>query len=527
MKTVLLLIFLFLFSNIKAQDTLLIFFKDKPNESIVNLSQRAIARRQKNKVTFDSRDKNVSKTYIDVLSQDGTVLNVSRWLNGVSFSTNLSEETLIEKYDFIRETKRSRSILPTKPKNEVLIEESKLFNYGIADSQVRQINANCMHDMGYTGTGVYVAIIDAGFRGMDTISYFDSAYIEGRILDTYDFLGGPNVYGYSGHGTSVSSCIFGKKAVSETYMGTAVDIDIALYVSEDVASETLVEEFNLVAALERCDSVGADIATISLGYFNFDDPLENHVYQDLDGVTTMAAIGVNAAVSKGIVVIVSAGNSGPGNIATPCDADSSLCIGGVNKDGVYVLFSSVGPSSDGQVKPDVVARARKTWVVTDAGDIVMANGTSFSAPLMAGATACLIQANPMRTVEEIIEAIRESGHQFSEPDEFMGYGIPDLCIAHDSLQAKNIEITDPEQEGIVVFPNPAKSTIGISGLAAFGDSCIIELMDATGKQVVTMKIINAANNLSLSVQEVSSGYYTLMISSNTHKRHIEKVLILD
>jgi subtilisin family serine protease len=223
--------------------------------------------------------------------------------------------------------------------------------------------------------------------------------------------------------------------------------------SEDVATETEIEEFNLVAALERCDSIGVDVVNISLGYFEYDDSTTSHVYADLDGLTTIAAIGVNVAATKGIFVASSAGNSGPSNISTPCDAIGTFCVGAVDEFDDLAFFSSVGPSADGRIKPDVAARGQGAWLIGQSGVLGQGSGTSFSSPILAGATACLIQANPNRTVQEVMDAMRQSASQFSAPDEFKGYGIPDFCVAHEIL-SDDTGLADFNETKLIVYPVP-------------------------------------------------------------------------
>ena len=330
-------------------------------------------------------------------------------------------------------------------------------------TQIEQLNLDCLHDLGYTGNSIYLAVIDAGFNNMDNINYFDSVYLESRVLDNYNFVNNtPFVYAFSGHGTAVSSCIVAEKAGMDNYAGAAIDVSLALYVAEDVTSETEIEEFNVVLALERCDSAGVDLANISLGYFNFDDSTTSHVYADLDGQTTIAAMGVNTAFSKGIVVLTSAGNSGPSNISTPCDASDGLCVGAIDEFGDYASFSSVGPNAAGQVKPDVAAMGKDSWVIMASGDLSVGSGTSFSSPIMAGATACLIQANPTKTAGQIMEAIRESAHQFSAPDGLLGYGIPDFCVANDILNNSAV-INESAFGKLQVYPVPASEFIIVGG----------------------------------------------------------------
>lgn len=501
-------------SNVYAQEKMIVFLKDKEQKSTIAFSKRSEIRRAKNNVVIDSKDFPVSKNYIKALSADGQILNESRWLNAVTIETNFSAEALQIKYEFIDYIWTIKKGKYAQPRKDIIdLGAQKVFDYGNADTQVRQINANCLHDLGYTGTGVYLAVIDAGFRGMDTISYFDSIYLENRVIDKYDFINNTtDVYNFSSHGTAVSSCIFAEKLGPEAHIGTAVDVDIALYISEDVASETLIEEFNLVAALERCDVQGVDVANISLGYLDFDDPLEDHVYADLDGVTTIAAMAVNTAASKGIVVVTSAGNSGPSTISTPCDADSCLCVGAIDGQGNYAFFSSIGPSADGQVKPDVVAMGKDTWVVIDNGQLISGNGTSFSSPVTAGAVACLVQANPTATVEEIIQSIRESASQFTTPDVFTGYGIPDFCIANDSL----IDYTgiDPlVQDELVAFPNPTSGKIIIKG-AKNVNANEVQIINVLGSSILA-KVNIVSNQLHIDISSNPNGIYFCKINGNT------------
>jgi len=518
MKIALILISLLAFQNLKAQDTLIIFFKDKGNTELIQLSERAIERRKKNKVQIDSRDKKVNQTYIELMKSEGTVMNVSRWLNGLTLITNQTTDELITKYDFIKDITINKSVRPVKGLDKLKVsDEEKATNYGAAQDQILQIDLDCLHDQGYNGNGVFVAVIDAGFKGMDTVGYFDSAYIENRVIDTYDIIGGtPDVYQYSNHGTMVSSCIVAEKlGVVDGFSATAVEVDIALYVSENAGSETIIEEFDLVVALERSDSVGVDVANISLGYTNFDNPADDHPFSDMDGETTIAAIGTNVASSKGILVVTSAGNSGPSPISTPCDADSCLCIGAIDFNGWYVDFSSLGPSADGQVKPDVMARGKDAAVVHPNGNQVYANGTSFSSPIMAGAMACLIQANPTKTVEELKLAIRQSGNVYTNPNSFTGYGVPSMCVAHDSLNSV-AKLQEFDMNEVSIYPNPSSGFISVEINDGSQEQITFELFNVLG-EVIEIKEQHFVNGqFVLDLRSVSSGLYILKISNGKH-----------
>lgn len=508
----LLLLFLLLASQSFSQSDYLVFLKDKQGSTRVELTQRSLDRRQKNQSQFDDNDISIAPNYLSQLEMVGHVKGESRWLNAVHLKSHLSKEELQAQFDFIHEVKAVNSSTQTKIVKDLNLSSTKSIDYNVADTQIRQIGIDCLHDQGFMGEGVYVAVIDAGFRGMDTISYFDSTFMNGRLLDVKDFVNNSNVFDYSAHGTAVSSCIFAsmQNQGAANYSGGAPLVDVALYVSEDVSSESLIEEFNLVQALERCDMQGVDIANISLGYTVFDNPNDDHPYSDMDGNTTIAAQGVNTAFTKGIVVVSAAGNEGPSTISTPCDSDYGLCAAAVNNQGNHAFFSSLGPNADNQVKPDVAATGWDTWIINDAGQIVTANGTSFASPMTAGAVACLIGAHPSSTAGQIIDAVRMSASQYANPDNQIGFGIADMCAA-DLLLTNTASIQESDKE-IQIFPNPVKDKLFIKGL---NKGSTLVLCDMSGK--ILMKLDVVEQNMNIDLSQFSSGIYYLSIDSLTKK----------
>lgn len=511
MKTFLLSISLGFLASAYAQDTMIVYFVDKGAQpELLEFSEKSIDRRDRNQVFFDSKDFKVHQEYLDQLQEYGRVLHVSRWLNAVSFVTTHNLQS-IQGLSFVNKAHLARggSQPLNKDYNAVITEKS--VDYGIADTQVVIMNLDCMHDMGFTGEGVLIAVIDAGFRGMDTISYFDNLYGENRIVDMYNFVGSGNVYQYSGHGTAVSSCIVGEKTAPNTFGGTAIDATLALFVAEDVASETPIEELNVVVALERADSIGADVANISLGYKTFDDPTDDHPYSDMDGVTTIAAQGVNVAASKGIVVAVSAGNDGPNTISTPCDADSALCVGAVNKSGIYTFFSSVGPAFDGDIKPNVAAVGRKAWAIMEDGQLSMVNGTSFSSPITAGGVACVLSALPNTTVDQMMTAIQSTASQASNPDSLLGYGIPDFCAAYYTLPGASM----PEfsNQTIEMYPVPATDRLFIKGIKTQHSSLNLEIVNTSGK-VIKRFVLDANQEIEINISNLDAGTYIAHLFNN-------------
>ncbi len=513
MKRISLLLFLCSTFFATAQDIKIIFLKENTKQTTLFeeelISERSAARRKRLNIAHSEFDLPVNHDIIAAMTADGEVMNVSRWLNALTFKSPLTSDELLLKYDFIDRIQ----VVKSSGKSAIIkdVGETKSLNYGLATVQIEQINLNCLHDMGFTGENVLLCVIDAGFRKMDSLNYFSNVYLEGRVLDTYNFLdSAQTVYDYSGHGSAVASCIVAENSTPDQYIGAAVDVDLALYVSEDVSSETEIEEFNLVAALERADSIGVDVVNISLGYFAFDDSTTSHVYSDLDGQTTIAAIGVNIAKSMGIFVVNSAGNSGPSNISTPCDAPGTFCVGAVAGLGEYAWFSSVGPSADGRVKPDVMARGGEAWIVNGADSLQAANGTSFASPIISGGVACLIQAHPTKSVDELMDAIRASASLFTNPNDSMGYGIPDFCLANAILNG-NVGVSYLESVELSVHPNPTSGIVTISGLTGINEFVHVSLYDNLGRLVLNETHVATNAELNLNVSALSHGVYQLIV----------------
>ena len=291
-------------------------------------------------------------------------------------------------------------------------------------------HADRLHEAGFKGQGMTIAVIDAGFHNVDKIEAMKNI----NILGTRDFVNPEaDIYAESSHGMSVLSCMAMNQP--NVMIGTAPEASYWLLRSEDEYSENLVEQDYWAAAIEFADSVGVDLVNTSLGYYSFDDPTKNYRYRDLNGHYALMSREAAKAADKGIVVVCSAGNSGSGSwkkITPPGDAENVITVGAVNKYGVLAPFSSVGNTADGRVKPDVVAVGLGSDVMGTDGNLRHANGTSFSSPIMCGMVACLWQACPELTAKEIIELVRRSGDRAVFPDTIYGYGIPDLWKAYQS-----------------------------------------------------------------------------------------------
>jgi serine protease AprX len=408
------------------------------------LSSRAVERRTKYTIAFDSTDLPVTPSYIDSVRSAGTVtiLNISKWFNAVTIqTTDAAALAKINSFSFVQNTSPVAARMAGGNRNkftEDQIQQSALlgetdiasdfFSYGSSYAQVHIHNGEFLHNIGLRGEGMQIGMLDGGFQNYLALRAFDSARANGQILGTWDFVAREaGVNEDHPHGMQCLSTIAAN--IPGQFVGTAPKASFYLFRSEDVSSEYPIEEFNWVCAAERVDSVGGDLISSSLGYNLFDNAAFNHSYADMNGHTTMAAIGADLAAKKGILVVNSAGNEGAnswGKIITPADGDSVMAVGAVNAAGTPAGFTSRGPSSDGRVKPDVASVGVATVVQLQNNTIGANNGTSFSAPNLAGLTACLWQGFREVNNMTIIDALRRSASRASNPNDTIGYGIPDV-----------------------------------------------------------------------------------------------------
>jgi hypothetical protein len=318
-----------------------------------------------------------------------------------------------------------------------------------------------------------------------------------------------NFYSGGTHGTSVLSLMGG--FVDGQLVGTAPDAQYYLYITEDDATENPVEESNWVEAAEEADRVGVDIITTSLGYTTFDNPNYDLTYSDMNGVTAFISKGVDIAFSRGMVCVVSAGNEGNQAwhyISAPADAINALTIGAVKADETYASFSSQGPTFDGRVKPDVMAQGQNPYVSNVTGVITNADsGTSFSGPIVAGMVACLWQALPTKTNQQIKQLIVQSADRYTSPTVQYGYGIPDFNLA----KTNGLSVTDFSENNFKVYPNPATDSISVTLSNGF-DSGKIIFYTILGQKVLEENITTQSSVIS--IKSLISGTYFYKIESN-------------
>ena len=401
------------------------------------LSPRAVARRSKQGIALDSTDLPVCRQYVDALvQQGGKCVLTSKWNNTALIET--PDEETAERFltnKFVRSIRRvwikPDTIFTKQVDRKKLVENkwtSKDNYYGVAAEQIQLHQGEKLHEKGFLGQGIHIAVIDAGFFNVDLIKLFRKV----DILGTRDFVNPKSdIYAEHYHGLKVLSCMAANRP--KVMVGTAPEASYWLLRSEDNDTEQLSEEDYWSAAIEFADSVGVDVVNSSLGYYEFDNKADNYRYRDLDGKKAMISISADMAADKGMLVVCSAGNSGTGawkKITPPADAENVLAVGAVNTAGLNADFSSVGNTADGRVKPDVMAVGFLAAVAGDNGSTAIGHGTSFAAPIFCGLAACLWQACPWLTVTELIDIIRQSGDRSDYPDNIFGYGIPNVWKAY-------------------------------------------------------------------------------------------------
>lgn len=409
------------------------------------LSAKAIERRRKQNLPIDSTDLPVCRKYIDEIRKQGVKIVVTgKWDNFVTVSCN--DTTLIDRIatlPFVLSTEKVW-ISPGAGKPSMATERDSVLNqptihpdsiYGRAITQIQMSNGDKLHEAGFKGQGMTIAVIDAGFHNVDKITAMQNI----RILGTKDFVNQQaDIFAESSHGMSVLSCIGMNRP--DIMTGTAPEASFWLLRSEDEYSEHLVEQDYWSAAVEFADSVGVDVINTSLGYYSFDDKSKNYKYRDLDGRHALMSRQASHIADKGMILVCSAGNSGAGSwkkITPPGDADNVLTVGAIDKRAVLATFSSVGNTADHRVKPDVVAVGVGSDVIRTDGNQGRANGTSFSSPIMCGMVTCLWQACPTLTAKEVIELVRRSGDRAGFPDNIYGYGVPDMWKAYNDYKSDN------------------------------------------------------------------------------------------
>ena len=531
MKKIIGLLIILMSCHAFSQEDAWVYFNAKPNSGdffnnpLSELSQRSLDRRTTQNIALDFHDAPIYQPYIDqIATATGvTVLAKSKWFNALHIQGTedairaLSTLTFVDHLDFANRalnTPGRQVVLKRTKKVNKVFETDVIFNYGASTNQIQMLNGAILHQQNFTGSGKIIAVIDGGFPNVNTASTFARLRDNNQILGGYDYVN-RNADFYTGitHGTLVLSTMGGFK--DGQLVGTAPDASYYLFITEDGNNEWPLELSLWVEAAEEADRLGVDILTTSLGYTEFDNPNYNFTYQDMNGTTAFISRGVDMAFSRGMISVNSAGNSGNDPwfyISAPADATHALTIGAVDSAGVYASFSSQGPSFDGRVKPDVVAQGLQAVLSNTSGTITTASGTSFSGPIIAGMVACLWQALPNKTNEEIVQLIKESASIYTTPNTELGYGIPDFSSALNAALLVNDSFTKGQ---FLVYPNPTKDAVTIAFPNEF-EYANVTFYNALGQLVLEQKI--SSQNSKVDLNGVNSGMYWYKIQSKTYSQ---------
>jgi serine protease AprX len=519
MKKILFLMFLTV-SIGYAQEDAWVYFKDKPDAAyymanpLEMLSQKALDRRARQGIALDDKDVPINPQYIAAVTNVNgvTIKAKSKWLNALHVRGSVAGIRSLAQLEFVSTVDFADNSLdaPGKPAKEKQLQKQVVktarkpqadFNYGTSASQIKMLNGHLLHEQNFTGTGMTIAVLDAGFPGVNTAQPFKRLYNNNLILGGNNFVDrNENIYSGGTHGTMVLSTMGGY--TEGQLIGTAPDASYYLFITEDVNSENPVEESYWVEAAEKADSLGVDVINTSLGYFEYDNSKYNYTYEDVNGATAFITRGANVAFTRGMMCVTSAGNSGAGSnphIGVPADAPNALTVGAVDSSRQYVNFSSIGPTFDMRVKPDVMAQGRADYVSDISGNITTASGTSFSSPVTAGLVACLWQALSNKTNTELLQIIKQSADRYNNPDIQYGYGIPDFWKATQTA----LHVNDFGEETFQLYPNPAKAVITVSLPDAITNA-EVTIYNSLG-QAVLNKAITSANQIS--VEHLPTGIY--------------------
>lgn len=511
-----------------AQEDAWVYFNNKPNAQyyldnpLAMLSQRALDRRTNQNIAINIQDVPIHQSYVDQIEAIPAieVKAKSKWMNAIHVRGSLEVINGLAEIEFVHHIEYANKSLNISGRNQAsaqnnssnsinkVLETQIDFAYGNSGNQAQMLNLHQLHQQNFTGSGKIIAVMDAGFPGVDTANPFQRLRDNNLILGGYNFVGQSNeFYTSNSHGTLVLSTMGGY--VENQLIGTAPDAQYYLFITEDAASENPLEESYWVEAAEMADYLGADIINTSLGYFQYDNPNYNYTYANMDGATSFISRGTNIAFSKGMICVSSAGNSGSGPnpyVAVPADALHGFAVGAVKADETYATFSSIGPTFDQRIKPDVMAQGQGAVVSSVTGTIGVANGTSFSGPIMAGAIASFWQAIPWATNQQVLDFIRQSADRYANPTSQFGYGIPDFQTA---LNLAQLSVNDATLGRFLVYPNPVAENLKVSFPNHF-DSATISIFNNLGQLVLAQ---NIQSGFDIDLESFSSGIYLYTIKS--------------
>ena len=509
-------------------------FSDKNNSPYCTcrpaefLSARALERRARASIEVVENDLPVNPSYLEALKTKGVQIhNTSRWLNAAAIMADSAAAKHLESLPFVQSVsylgphlkyrnppnRPVKKRAPLKSDPGIVGEDIPLWGY--AGQQNQLLGLSVLQLTGHRGTGIWIGVMDGGFTNADTIPMFDSVGLQGRLFPGWDFVErDAGVFEGAQHGTSVLSVMASN--LPRYFVGTAPDATYFLLKTEDTGGEFPIEEANWVAGAEWADSVGIDIINASLGYTSFNDNRLSHTFLDLDGRTAIGSRGASIAASKGMIICNAAGNEGDGEwhyIGVPADAPGLIAVGAVNADGERAEFSSFGPTSDGRIKPELMAPGDQVVVAGNVGiSLGLSSGTSLASPMLAGALASLWSAFPGKTATEILDAVFASADQVENPDNGRGYGLPEMTKAWIALGAMV-----GGNGGMFSFDRLAGELTFTYAFDFFKTGDSVELRNILGQKVegIVSKISpNEISTLKISgLENLANGHYQIVLSN--------------
>jgi subtilisin family serine protease len=486
------------------------------------ISERALARRAKvlppDRI-ISNEDLPVSQQYVDQLERTGiSIINTSRWFNAVTAMVTNEQRQRISSLSFVERVEPVRIFIKKElpPSQIPFLDKSstptiqQLHDYGPSLTQVSQIKVVDVHNLRITGRGVLVGMLDSGFRWR-----IPEATKNMNVIGEYDFIqhdsvtanGSGDASNQDSHGTLTLSTVGGYK--EGQLVSPAFGASFILAKTEYVPTETNIEEDNWVAGIEWEEQNGVDVVSSSLGYSEFDAGQKSYTYADMNGRTATTSKAAVLAARRGVVVCSAMGNEGQSSwhyLTSPADADSILSVGAVSSSGVIASFSSVGPTSDGRTKPEIVAQGVSTYAATTSpASYGNFNGTSLSTPLAAGAAALVLSAHPELTPIQVREALRNTASNAASPNNSIGWGVINTYKA--ILYYGMVLSTDPE---IIVLPDSSTSVgvFVVSNAAVKKDSVLLYYSTNGGATFATPLPMTLAVIVDSST---NSGLYTAII----------------
>ena len=530
-----------------------VFFSDKGNnlEEYYNnptmvVSEKSLQRRSK---VLDANslisltDLPVNENYVSEVQSSGfKVKHRTKWLNGVSgWATKqvideLTNLSYVKEMDIVHKYKTDYSVEEdeneyTSSNNENLSKPGSIhsFNYGESFIQLNQITVPAVHDMGYTGQGIIICSMDAGF---DNLSH--EVFSPMNIIAMWDFVDNdPDVSQLGSHGTITLSTLGGFK--EGQLIGPAFGSDFILARTEDTASETPIEEDNWIAAVEWADSIGVDVTSTSLSYLDYDPPHPSYTWEDMDGNTARITIAADLAVKLGIFVVNSASNSGynpsHNTLGAPADGDSVVAVVSVRSNGQRSDFSSVRPTVDGRFKPDLMAMGSWVYVARSSSPTSYGNssGTSFSCPILAGAAALILSVEPTLTPMELLDLLRQTASQSNNPDNLMGWGIINTLEVVNSL-ITTAEVDELPEDFYILrnYPNPFNPSTKVQFSVPQQSNVKITLHDMLGREVKLLfddKVDAGMQEFVVDAGNLASGVYLVRMIAGTFNKTIKISLL--